>query len=476
MRVAVIGLGYVGLVTAGGLTEWGHEVIGVDTDADRVAKLQSGHLPLHEPDLATIVAAALANGRLRITDRLEDAILSAHLVLIAVSTTDEQGSWQTRTLLRCLADVVPAVPDDTPVVVRSTIPPLFVKQMTSVVEELRSEAGRQPIPLLINPEFTREGTAVRDFLAPDRVVIGVAADPHGRGAYRLRQLYRRAEAPILVQRAIDACVAKLGSNLFLATKISFANELAALCDLFDASVEEVVGAMAHDRRIGGSFLRAGVGFGGSCLPHQVTDTVRIAQAAGLHAPLLDAVDTVNLRQRGLFVERLAGLLGGELSGRRIALLGLTFKPDTDDLRGAPALAIARALLSEGAVVIAYDPLETAARRAAELVPGMAIASSAFEALDRADAAGLLTEWEEFQALDWTAAARVMRQPILVDGRNALPVARMLAAGFIYSSFGRGTHRPEALDLVASPVGREAALADLGQLGRGIIGATIGEEG
>lgn len=464
VRVAVVGLGYVGLVTVGGVAAWGNDVVGADLDTDRVTRLREGLLPIHEPGLASIVAAGLADGRVRFTDRVEEAVHSAELVMIAVNTTDEQGHWQTGTLLRCLGDVVPAVADDAVLVIRSTVPPGFVRQMGSVVEELRAGAGRQAVPLLLNPEFTQEGLAVRGFLEPDRVVIGVAYDPHGHGESRLRQLYGRIDKPIVVQRAIDACLAKLGANLFLATKISFANELAALCDSFGANVDEVVGAMAHDPRIGGSFLRAGVGFGGSCLPHQVMDTVQIARSAGHEAPLLDAVDTVNRRQRSALVERLASLLGGGVAGRRVALLGLTFKPETDDLREAPALAVARALLAAGAEVVAYDPMGPAARRAATLVPGLEVATSALEALDGADAAALLTEWQEFKTLDWSDAATVMRQAIIVDGRNSLPIAQLLAAGFTYSSFGRGTHRPEALEAVGLPVGREA------EGGRGVLEA------
>jgi UDPglucose 6-dehydrogenase len=241
--------------------------------------------------------------------------------------------------------------------------------------------------------------------------------------------------------ATDAALSKLGANLFLATKISFANELAQLCDQYGGNVDQVVGAMAYDHRIGGAFLRAGIGFGGSCLPHQVTMTVATAAESGLPTPLFAAVADVNLRQRERMIERLAELLGGSVSGARIALLGVTFKPDTDDLRDAPSIHIATRLIEEGATVVAFDPMTNALERFAALVPGVRVASSVEVALDDVDAAALVTEWAVFRQLDWTDAAMRMRRAIMVDGRNALSVVELVDAGFAYASFGRGIRRP-----------------------------------
>jgi UDPglucose 6-dehydrogenase len=268
------------------------------------------------------------------------------------------------------------------------------------------------------------------------VVIGVADDPSGRGTRLLTHAYQPARAPILTMNAIDASFAKLGSNLFLATKISFANELAALCEAHGADITQVVGAMALDSRIGGKFLRAGIGFGGSCLPHQVAMTASAGVADGVATPLIQAVDTVNHGQRVRFVERVIDAVGGDLSGRRIALLGLTFKPETDDLRDAPALTIARLLIDRGARVVAYDPMPTARVRAVALVYGLEVADSALSALAGADAAGLVTEWSEFGTIDWRHAASVMHSPTMIDGRNFLEPTLLAAAGFRYVGFGR----------------------------------------
>jgi UDPglucose 6-dehydrogenase len=301
------------------------------------------------------------------------------------------------------------------------------------------------VPVLLNPEFTKEGTAVDDFLRPERVVIGVGLDIDGRGEDALRELYAETDAPIVTMSATNASLSKLGANLFLATKISFANELAQLCDLYGGDIDQVVAAMAFDSRIGGSFLRAGIGFGGSCLPHQVTMTVLGAAEAGVATPLFAAVDEVNHRQRRMLVDRLAEQLGGSLAGQRIALLGVTFKPDTDDLREAPSIAIARELIARGASVVAFDPMTSALDRFAALVPGVVTAASPLEALTDADGAALVTEWPVLRALDWNEAARVMRTPVIVDGRNALPVAALVAAGFDVTTFGRGRTRAAGVE-------------------------------
>jgi UDPglucose 6-dehydrogenase len=435
MRATVVGLGYVGLVTAACLAEWDHEVIGMDGDDRRLDELRAGRMPIHEPGLAELVQAGVEAGRLRFSASSASAVAAAQLVFVAVGTHDGDGGWQTATIRGALASIVPEMGDDSTLVVRSTLPPDFIRQLPWLVNAIRQEAGRRPIPVMTNPEFTREGTAVRDFLQPDRVVIGIGADEHGRGASALRKIYRRVDAPILVMGATDAALTKLGANLFLATKISFANELAQLCDAYGADVTQVVAGMSYDTRIGGSFLRPGIGFGGSCLPHQVTMTVRESEAIGISTPLFAAVESVNHRQRELFVERVARAVG-DLAGARIALLGLTFKPDTDDLRDAPSLDIARALIDRGATVVAYDPMRQARTRAADAVPGLVVVDRAMKAIVGADAIGLVTEWPEFGSLPWGAIAKAVRRAVVIDGRNALQPAQLLAAGFEYIGFGR----------------------------------------
>jgi UDPglucose 6-dehydrogenase len=477
VRITVVGLGYVGLVTAAGLARWDHEVIGLEADPERLDSLVRGQVPLHEPGLDELVHTYASSGTLRFTGRPAEALASAHVAMLAVSTTDPEGSWQTATLLRALTDVVPLLADDAVLVVRSTIPPDFVRQLGALVDEIRDQAGRPRVPVMLNPEFTRESQAVADFLGPDRVVVGVIRDPDGHGARTLRRVYHRVDAPILVMRGVDACLSKLGANLFLATKISFANELARLCDAYGGRVDDVVGAMAYDARIGGAFLKAGVGYGGSCLPHQVTQTVRNATRIGVETPLLAAVDRINHDQRSELVERLAELTGGELVGRRIALLGLTFKPGTDDLREAPALTVAALLLERGAEVVAYDPMERARISAAAMVDGLTVVDSASEALFDADAAALITEWAEFAGLDWDAIAASMRQPLIVDGRNALPADVLARAGFTYVGFGRGRMDPEEVGssvptvhgLPAVVAGQTATAAALGLTEATILG-------
>lgn len=456
MKVSVIGLGYVGLVTSACLAEWGHDVLGADNNRRRLDALLRGAAPFHEPGLDAMVADNLERRRLRFTASATQAARDGDAVIVAVGTHDGNGGWQTLTIQSCLADIVPEMPDDAPLIIRSTMPPDFIRRMALIARAIRSEAGRKPVPVMLNPEFTREGSAIRDFMHPERVVFGSVDDPDGHGLRTLQELYANVTAPMLSMSAMDAAFAKLGANLFLATKISFANELAALCDAYGAHVDNVVQAMGHDPRIGPTFLRAGVGFGGSCLPHQVSMTVRDADRDGIDSPLLDAVNRINHRQRLDLVQHLARMVG-QLEGQRVALLGLTFKPHTDDLRDAPSLTVAAELLAAGATVVAYDPMPSARARAIELVPDLVVADDVYAALANASAAALVTEWPEFLQIDWSRAAEAVRRRIIFDGRNALDPSQLRAAGFTYSAFGRMvTGQVAAMEPVqmAMPSGRE----------------------
>lgn len=443
MRVAVVGLGYVGLVTAACLAEWGNQVVGIEADQRRLADLLGGRLPFHEPGLEVLVARGLASQQLDVRGSSEgaDAVAAADLVILAVGTHDSNGGWQTETMRRALDAVVPPLTAGTGLVIRSTLPPEFILQLPALVSDLRGGGSELDIAIVLNPEFTQEGRAISDFMHPSRVVCGQIHDPDGVGTAGLRELYAPTNAPFLEMRGIDAAFAKLGANLFLAAKISFANELATLCDAYGAAVDDVVGAMSFDPRIGASFLGAGVGFGGSCLPHQVTMTVKTSHLAGAPVPLLSAVDEINRAQPAHLVRRLEEMLPHGLQGRRVCLLGLTFKPETDDTRDAPSLAVARLLLEHGASVVAYDPMEFARQQSAQLVPGLQVAASAFDALAEADAAALITEWPELRSLDWPSVAAVMRGRVVVDGRNALDPAAVTGAGFVYAGFGRGVRQP-----------------------------------
>jgi UDPglucose 6-dehydrogenase len=440
LRISVIGLGYVGLVTSACLAEWGHQITGLDSSETRLSALRAGSMPIAEPGLADMVARNVAAGRLSFAamDELPAVLATSDIVMVAVGTHDGNGGWQTATMVSALADVARHVADDAALVIRSTLPPAFVAELPALVLELRSEARRRPSPLMLNPEFTREGNAIRDFMEPSRVVIGIAADPTGQGEALLRDVYASAKAPILAMPATDAALAKLGANLFLATKISFANELASLCDVFGADVDRVVESMSYDDRIGGQFLRSGVGFGGSCLPNQVSMMTRSAQAAGLDAKLLHAVEEINHAQRTRFVDRIRDSAGPELAGRRIAILGLTFKPQTDDLRDAPALTIAAELIREGASVVACDPMPAARRLAASLIDGLEVTDDLLEAVRSADVAALVTEWPEYVHADWRRIGEHMRRRAVVDGRNALDRHTLAELGFAYTAFGRGS--------------------------------------
>jgi len=443
MRVCVIGLGYVGLVTAAGAGTWHHETTGVDADASRVDSLRAGIVPFHEPGLDRAVRDGVKGGFLRVTTDIASAVRSAEIVFVAVGTHDGNGGWQTTTMTACLETIAPHVADDATLVIRSTLPPAYIARLAGLVRELRAAAERPAVPVMLNPEFTKEGTAVRDFLEPDRVVIGRIDDPEGRGTRALRQFYNAVTAPILEMEGMDASLTKLGSNLFLATKISFANELAALCDAYGATVDDVVRAMGLDTRIGTRFLRPGVGFGGSCLPHQVAMTTREARAAGHPTPLLEGVEAVNQRQRIEFVDEIEAAAGGTLEGARVGVLGLTFKPDTDDLRDAPSLTITAELVRRGASVVAHDPMPRARVQAASLTPGLEVASTPQEAVQGADAIALVTEWAEYLDLDWASLGKLVARRAVVDGRNALARPAITAAGFTYRGFGRGTAAPAA---------------------------------
>lgn len=465
-NIVIFGQGYVGLVTAACLAEWGHCVTGVDANAGRLAALTSGRIPFHEPGLDELVRKNVASDRLRFAASSPDLVRGSDLVVIAVGTHDGNGGWQTATMLNCLAEVVPNIREDATLVIRSTLPPEFVSQLGDIVNGLRAQADMAPIAVMLNPEFTREGAAIRDFMHPERVVIGSAADPDGRGVALLSEIYAAADAPILVMPAIDAAFAKLGSNLFLATKISFVNEYASLCDSFGATIDNVVAAMSYDTRIGGQFLRAGVGFGGSCLPHQVTMTVKTARVAGIAAPLLSAVDEINHRRRHEVVDHVEALIDRPLTEARIGLLGLTFKPDTDDLRDAPSLTIARLLMERGATVVAFDPMASARRLAEDLVPGLITVASPEEALRGSDAAAVVTEWPQIREIDWQAVHRVMRGHVVFDGRNALDPAVLAAAGYRYAGFGRGLHEPGMRHATGEP---EEAVLEIQVLDRVLEG-------
>jgi UDPglucose 6-dehydrogenase len=420
----------------------GHKVRGLEADPERLEALRAGRIAFYEPGLAELVASGVSAGRLSFWSSSETANVAARADMVVIAVGTHGGmNWQTDTVISALADIVPVLQDGTPIVVRSTLPPDFLPMLRATVIALRERAGKGDVPVMLNPEFTREGRAIDDFLHPDRVVLGAIHDPAGIGERLLRQMYDQLAAPTIAMDGVDACLTKLGSNLFLATKISFANELARLCEAQGADVTAVVSAMGYDRRIGREFLGAGLGFGGSCLPHQVSMTVEAARRAGSSTPLLAAVEEINLGQRLRFARHL--MASTEAEAPRVALLGLAFKPNTDDLRDAPSLDIARHLLEMGARPVAFDPMPSARERAAALVPGLEVVDDLDTVLRESDAIGLVTEWDVFRRLDWSEVREQSRAASVIDGRNALDPAAITAAGFGYQGIGRRYEAPVA---------------------------------
>jgi UDPglucose 6-dehydrogenase len=418
--VGVIGVGWVGLVTAACFAELGHPVIARDILQEKVDSLSRGEVAIHEPGLEDLLQRNAE--RLTFTTGMDQLLQGARLLFVCVDTPPTYSGDADLSRVRA---VVQDLPDDSD----------HVLIMKSTVPAGTGESIRRDMPGLAYvscPEFLKEGTAVKDFMHPDRVVVG--ADPGDEAAAdAVERLYQPLGGEILRTDVASAEMIKLASNAFLATKISFINEIANVCEEVGADVGQVAKGMGLDSRIGSSFLRAGIGYGGSCFPKDVSALKMLAGNTGYHFQLLTSVIEVNELQKRRVVGKLEKHLGS-LIGKRVALLGLAFKPDTDDMREASSLVLASRLQGEGAEVVAYDPV--AAGRAAELLGSVEMANSALEALEGADAAVLVTEWPEFAELDWAAVAGRMTRPLIVDGRNYLDPEKLTAAGFEYEGIGR----------------------------------------
>jgi UDPglucose 6-dehydrogenase len=423
-RIGVIGAGYVGLVCGVCFAALGHEVIIRDIDPDRIARLRSGQVPIHEPGLDDLIAA---NGeRLTFTLDLTEVADRADVLFIAVDTpptySGDADLSRVMAVIGELAGLAGASPET--VVMKSTVP---VGTGQRIRDELDT-VGLAGVGYVSNPEFLREGAAIDDFMRPDRVVLG-AFDPEH--AERVARLYAGVDAPILRMSVPSAEMTKYASNAFLATKISFINEIANVCEEMGADVTAVAEGMGLDQRIGPSFLRPGIGFGGSCFPKDVSALKQLAGTSGYHFQLLTSVIEVNELQKRRVVGKLKKHLGA-LRGRRIALLGLAFKPGTDDMREAASLVLAGRLLAEGATVVAWDPVVTNPGG----LSGVAIAPTPAVAIESADACVLVTEWPEIVSLDWGAIRATMANPVVIDGRNALDPDAMRRWGFSYEGIGR----------------------------------------
>ena len=431
MKISVVGTGYVGLVVGACLAENGHEVICVDKDEAKVRALQKGKIPIYEPGLEELVKRNRVEKRLSFTTTLPRAVRQTQIIFIAVGTPEaEDGSADLQHVLGVARDVARAMNGYKVIVDKSTVP---VGTAEKVREVIRRETTH-PFSVVSNPEFLKQGAAVNDFLKPDRVVIG-AEDP--RGAELMKELYApftRTGAPIMVMDCASAELCKYAANAMLATRISFMNEVARVCDLYGANVDEVRRAIASDTRIGSAFLFPGVGYGGSCFPKDVKAILKFAKDKGYDFKILDAVEDVNQAQKSVLVEKIQKHFGS-LKGKTIAVWGLAFKPRTDDMREAPAITIINSLLKAGAKVQAYDPeaTETAKRLLGNKITYV---KKSYDALTGADALALITEWNEFREPDYARMKKLMRQPIVFDGRNIYNPAQMKAQGFTYFSIGR----------------------------------------
>ena len=425
--IAVIGTGYVGLVTAAGFAELGSEVWCVDIDADKIARLGRGEIPIYEPGLEDCVARN--RERLHFITELPPALEHARLLFVAVGTP---STYSGDADLSAVDAVVSAMPnsDRHALVMKSTVP----AGTGAAIKRVFQKQGKGAFAYVSCPEFLKEGSAVEDFLKPDRVVVGDEGDWAGDAVV---ELYAPFDAPLVRTDIRSAEMIKLAANAFLATKISFINEIANVCEETGADVLEVARGMGLDHRIGTYFLKPGIGYGGSCFPKDVAALKQLAGNSGYHFQLLTSVIEVNELQKRRVIGKLQKHLGS-LVGRRIALLGLAFKPNTDDMREASSLVLAARLQADGATVCAYDPV--AEREARNLMVGVEFADSADNAFDRADAAVIVTEWPEFCELDWPKVAERMTGRLIVDGRNCLDPAEVVAAGFTYEGIGRPSRK------------------------------------
>jgi UDPglucose 6-dehydrogenase len=433
MKIAVVGTGYVGLVLGACLAENGNTVACVDKDAEKVATLRAGRIPLYEPGLEEMVRRNHTDERLSFTTDLATAVRGSEVVFIAVGTPQgEDGSADLTHVLDVARAVGRAITKYTVIVDKSTVPVGTAKRVHATI----AAETTQPFSVVSNPEFLKQGAAVEDFMKPDRVVIGVEAGDE-RAAALMKELYgpfTRTGAPIMMMDTASAELSKYAANSILASRISFMNEVANLCELVGADVDQVRRAIGSDRRIGSSFLFPGVGYGGSCFPKDVKALAKSARDHGYDFRILQAVESVNDRQKARLVAKMLAYFGS-LKGKTIAVWGLAFKPRTDDMREAPAIVIIEGLLAEGAIVRAHDPEAT---NTAKSLFGNRIAfcSKSYDALEGADALAVITEWNTFREPDFKLMRERMRSPVVFDGRNIYSPEHMRALGFTYFSMGR----------------------------------------
>ena len=438
MRIAMIGTGYVGLVSGACFSDFGWSVTCVDKDGGKIKRLCAGEIPIFEPGLDALVESNTRGGRLTFTTDLATAVAQADAVFIAVGTPSRRGGGHADLsyVYDAAREIAAALSGYTVVVTKSTVPVGTGREVERIIRETRPDAD---FDVVSNPEFLREGSAINDFKRPDRVVIGTGGE---RAQEVMRQLYRPLyliETPIIFTSLETAEIIKYATNCFLATKITFINEFADLCETVGADVQDVARGIGLDGRIGRKFLHAGPGYGGSCFPKDALALARTARDAGSPVTIVEEVIRANDARKTSMSDKITTACGGSVAGKTIAVLGVTFKPNTDDMRDAPSLTIIPRLIEGGASVRVFDP--EGRDEAEQLLPGTLWSPDAFSAMDGADALVIITEWNEFRGLDLERVKRMLRSPVLIDLRNIYEPDEMAAAGFYYTSIGRPTVRP-----------------------------------
>ena len=433
MRIGMMGSGYVGLVSGACFSEFGIDVVCYDPDASKIERLNKSEIPIFEPGLDDLVRKNTEAGRLSFTTNPKQAIAGAEAVFIAVGTPSRRGDGHADLsyVYGAAMDIAGHLKDYAVVVTKSTVPVGTGRQVERII---RAARPKLEFDVASNPEFLREGSAINDFMRPDRVVIGTESE---RAQKVMRQLYRALfliETPILFTSLETSELIKYAANTFLATKITFINEIADLCEKVGANVHDVAKGIGLDGRIGKKFLHPGPGYGGSCFPKDTLALVKTAQDAGAPLRIIETVVDVNDKRKRGMADKIAAVCGGDVRGKTIAVLGLTFKPNTDDMRDSPSLAIVPALQQAGATVRAYDP--EGMKEARNLLPGVTFCTDAYDAMTGADAVVILTEWNQFRNLDIKRMKSVLKAPVMVDLRNVYSPADMKAAGFTYASIGR----------------------------------------
>ena len=444
MRIAMIGTGYVGLVSGACFADFGHRVCCVDKDKSKIDGLHAGVMPIWEPGLEALVKSNVERGRLTFTTDLASAVADAEAVFIAVGTPARRGDGHADLtfVFEAVREVARAIKPGTVVVTKSTVP----VGTGDRIEAILREEGVEGVSVASNPEFLREGAAIADFKHPDRIVVG-AEDNQAQDA--LREIYRPLflnRAPILITGRRTAELTKYAANAFLAVKISFINEIADLCEAVDADVQDVARGIGLDNRIGPKFLHAGPGYGGSCFPKDTLALLQTADKAGVDQRIVRTTVEVNDQRKERMVDRVVRALGGEVAGKRIAVLGLAFKPNTDDMREAPSIPLVKALVEQGAEVSAFDPV--ARHQAEQVLSGISFADDAYAAAEDADAFVIVTEWDEFRALDLDKLAKRMRGRALIDLRNVYERDEAERAGLDYRGLGRAAGRPVPVRVAA----------------------------